>query len=1148
MVKQRYLVVIVRPASEVTYVSPGRRASLLVPFSPEAIISTFIDELWRRLARHDGAIPLTAETHNVSLHLEHENGPVIDVEDLLSDVITDTQKEKIFAVVPTFIQTSDCEEGSLSFRIITPSTTRSRDSCPILKLLMSATVRQLHLSIANAISCTSPPQETVETCECNCTLANELASGPSDPTHFLVIHGKSDVVKLPLEAATVGSLQQALFSKFGQDLETRKKITYNGATQDPDDSRNYTKTPVVSICSKQRHVPIHARVDLDGSDRRRPQVLDLHTSELPIHPACFESSIEALGLSAVAVDGIVDIFAVLRTSSAESLLLRGKSAIFRDLAHWEPSTAQSDRGMAMFLSTLRMPVYYAFDELTRFPPALRCLHILVSGQTPTLFDCAAMSQSLFEVLKTYVEMDAITQDPARLFEGSRLVFGYILQSAKSLHRVMDGSVPNGDEGGNELRYTSAFHTYDIRDHKTHEPVLHALQTSNGLVEAKLFHSLQDGGILAATHLQSFLVEVEIDPRLSRFALQSGGTCPEVIVLSLSGLEDSYGSRASTPHCALDLDRLSDLLHLADMCGRNGLAVHGPSQLASAVAPCLTFDRNAHLAVYTGEQPCGRPGHSSIIFRPQHGEETIDPSVMEQLIAPIIRTYEQDGSAVFDAFGGAEVRRLQDPDEIIMFCVDSSSSMLGATDFREVNQERIELGGQSLAQEELHNALSLEESKVRLVAYESFGDMIAIVATASVQRKDWMTRKVSALLISLLSSEINKKSEALDKERGSAFGPVWRARISSLESDLQALKSFRAGLKIHEEALTQFLRFRASCLIPEAVQRWTWSFGDPVPAVSGAAIIPMLPYDLTEVPDHLRCPISHNLMEDAVEVSDGQIYSRSAIQKWFAIRKTSPLHGAPLDDLSLTVRPDIRGEVVSWVSGTAASNTSDVVTVTFDSRVGSFTRTVSRTTSSRDLYRLAYRGLHAKFEAFHLSVLGMGTLSTSMDITVSSIGLNDSDHITVRIPEDSDTLRVGAGGSYNETPEMCLVKVFRSNREQLFGFCVPRDTTDSLATLIWKYWRHRLRTEHHTEPRMQEIRTNMTENEYLTQGHCTGQLDPENAATGSTSIRGSQASHKVLKVMIRESRGDAWKHRITRLDVLKQMFEALINRMLAYEEK
>lgn len=602
----------------------------------------------------------------------------------------------LLQVVPTFIQTSDHDEDSLTFRIITPSTTKSRDSCPTLKLPISATVRQLHLSIANAIGCTALPQETVEACECNCTLAKDLASGPPDAAHFLVIHGKSDVVKLPLEAATVGSLQQALFSRFGQDLETRKKITYNGATQDPEDSRNYTKTPVVSICSKQRHIPIHARVDLHSSDRIRPQVLDLHTSELPIHPACFESSIEALGLSAVAVDGIVDIFAVLRTSSAESPLLRGKSAIFRDLAHWEPSTAQSNRGMAMFLSTLRVfasvlqdmqseesaldAVYYAFDELTRFPPALRCLHILVSGQTPTVFDCAAMSQSLFEVLKTYVEMDAITQDPARLFEGSRLAFGYILQSAKSLRIMMDASAPDGDEVSNELRYTSAFHTCNIRDHKTREPVRQALQTSNGLVEAKLFHSLQDGGILAATHLQSFLVEVEIDPRLIRFALQSGGTCPEVTVLSLSGLRDGYGSLAGTPHCALDLDPLCDLLHLADMCGRNGLAVHGPSQLASAIAPCLTFDRNAHLAVYTGEQPCGRPGHSSIIFRPQYGEETIDPSVMEQLIAPIIKTYEQDGSAVFDAFGGAEVRRLQDPDEIISKSLSMCARSLLLTQF------------------------------------------------------------------------------------------------------------------------------------------------------------------------------------------------------------------------------------------------------------------------------------------------------------------------------------------------------------------------------------------------------------------------------------------------------------------------------------
>lgn len=497
-------------------------------------------------------------------------------------------------------------------------------------------------------------------------------------------------------------------------------------------------------------------------------------------------------------------------------------------------------------------------------------------------------------------------------------------------------------------------------------------------------------------------------------------------------------------------------------------------------------------------------------------------------------------------------------------------MLGATDFGGVNEHTYEPSRQSytLAEDERHNALSLEESKDSLLAHESFEDMLAIIATTSERRKDWMTRRVLALLTSLLCSKINKQEKALETERGSAFGPVWRTRISGLESDLQATKAFRASLKVHEEALTQFLRFRSSRLDLEAAQRWTWSLGDPVPADSESTMIPMLPYDITEVPRHLRCPISHKLMEDAVEASDGQTYSRSAIQQWFAIRKTSPLHGAPLDNLSLAARPDVRGEVASWIYGATAANTSDVVTVTFDSRVGSFTRTISRTTSLRDLYRLAYRGLQAKFEAFQLSVRGIGALSMSAT-TVSSMRLNDSDHIMIRIPEETDILRVGSRGApmarQNEVQEMCLVKVFQSSRRELFGFWVPRATADSLATLIWKYWRYRLCTMDRTEPQMREITTNirdygdgwvteqtLDETEslslYLTRSHCTGQLEPEDAFTRDTSNLGSQSNHKVLKVMIDPPHEEAWNHRLTRLDVLKQMFEALINRMLAYNYK
>lgn len=585
-------------------------------------------------------------------------------------------------MIPSLVQTtpSGQEEDSISFRIVTPSTSRSRGLCPVLKIPASTTIRQLHLRITNTIGCTAGPEETVDGLECNCTLASDVASGPLEPATCLVIHSKSTVVRLPLEVATAGSLQQALFSRFGQDLETRKKITYHGATIAPDDSGIYTKIPVVSLCSKRRHAPIQARADLDGSDRIRPQVLDLHTSELPIHPACFDSTVNTLRLGTLAINGVVDIFTVPRTSSAQPSLLEGKSAIFRDLAHWEPSIAQSDRGKAMFLSSLRVfasilqdmqsdngardDAYFVFDALTQFPPALRCLHLLVSGQTPTIHDCAALSQSMFEVLRVYVVMDAITQDSGRLFEGSRLLFGFILELAKSFRMTFNGNSASEDQATQESCHTSAFHTYDIRDHKTHEPVLHAFQTPNGLIEANLFSQLQHGGILAGTHLQSLLTLVETDPKLTRIALQSGGIRPEVLVLSLSNLRDSYRERLGNSVQSLDLDRPRDLLSLAEMCSRHGLAMYGPSQLVSAVAPCLTFDRNAHLAVYTGEKPCAMPGHSSTIFRPQQGEETIDPSVMEQLIAPIIKAHEQDGSAVFDSVGDARVRRLQDPDEII----------------------------------------------------------------------------------------------------------------------------------------------------------------------------------------------------------------------------------------------------------------------------------------------------------------------------------------------------------------------------------------------------------------------------------------------------------------------------------------------------
>lgn len=189
--------------------------------------------------------------------------------------------------------------------------------------------------------------------------------------------------------------------------------------------------------------------------------------------------------------------------------------------------------------------------------------------------------------------------------------------------------------------------------------------------------------------------------------------------------------------------------MAELCGRNNLAVHRPSQLASAVAPRLAFDRNAYLAVNTGKQPCAEPGQSSIIFRPQHGKETIDPVVLEKLNAPIIKEYGKDGTAVFDAAGGAQVSRLQDPEEITVFCVDSSASMRSSSDFEEVNTNdtshfetpSFESQAARFEHPEVHAIPSLDDTEESLASYEGFNDMLGIIAAVPGHDKGQVTRKV-----------------------------------------------------------------------------------------------------------------------------------------------------------------------------------------------------------------------------------------------------------------------------------------------------------------------------------------------------------------------------------------------------------------------
>ena len=75
-----------------------------------------------------------------------------------------------------------------------------------------------------------------------------------------------------------------------------------------------------------------------------------------------------------------------------------------------------------------------------------------------------------------------------------------------------------------------------------------------------------------------------------------------------------------------------------------------------------------------------------MFRPVDVEdESVDVAIITQVIEPLLRVRANCESHLFDAYGGALRRKENCPDEIILFCVDSSRSMNKASDFEELNE-------------------------------------------------------------------------------------------------------------------------------------------------------------------------------------------------------------------------------------------------------------------------------------------------------------------------------------------------------------------------------------------------------------------------------------------------------------------------------
>jgi ubiquitin-protein ligase len=1164
---------------------------------------------------------VTAETHNLTLHLRSQAGPAIDPNDVLSDVVLGS--EAIFAVFSqrdtaigdatvqlragdssaeesaTIAETSATQpnEGdAVSVRVITPTTAKQvRSSLPMFAISVNATLQQLHEQVSRHLGLPANFEKNASVNECNCSFARKLSDHHSSPATTFVIHGKSMVENLlVVTRPKQDDLRNALQTQFGANFETKKKVHYLG--EELDSEGRYTRLPVIAFCAKSRHVPASARVaELpDEFDQSWSNILDLHTTEMPIHTAAMSKTISETGLLGLCVEGVLDIFAVNRsTTPVSNVTCAGKGAVFRNRAYWCPEIEQTDRGIAMFLASLRVtasllqdmeddPASYdallhAVDLMLSFPPALRTLHLLGQGKTPSPSECAALSHSFFHTLETFMPEDLIGATRKRLFEGSRLLFGFLFEKARSL-KLHESQLISPQK----WPYLSALQVVETRDSVTNEPVMEPVTTEAGIVEKAYFDAFSQAGILSSNTMQSALSQGQVERTTIRRAMLGGGARAEIQVLchDLLVANYTYADGGNIAH-VMDESELHDLQYLAELCGRNKLSVHRPSQLTSAVAPRLTFDRNAHLAVYLGEQGYSEPGRSSLVFRPLTGvTETPDAAVVEQLIEPIIKSYESEGTAVFDSYGGATVRKLEAPDEILMFCVDCSASMRQATDFAEIDEDDEEETGvlQPTVEGEYFAEVRLEDVKEELCKHESFTDMVAIVAASPEAQRQSAAARVLAILDNITADQLSHRMKAAARLRQQfRYGPT--TVLNQRTEEVKRQKTFYAGLRTHEQQVKDFLIYRSAVFTPSST-RWTWSPGDDVPSSSASHFnIPALSDQLTEVPDEIRCPISHEVMTDAVRAADGHNYSRHALQQWFTIRKSSPLNGTDLQDISISEQGDIVRTALQWIEGDGlvgtvqytgeerpskkrrSASTTDLITLTFNSHLGGFTRLVPRSLTLFNLYKLAFRGLKARHNMFQL-VQSVGNRAiTPSPQTIGSHGLQDGDAFTIRIAKDAETSDrlpphdVASG-------DLALVKVYDHNHDLAVSYWVNRYSSQSTASVQWKYWRALSENPQPTPLAIQplEFWTNMSSsgdglssgmphpdstdrlNFYLNRGYCFGHLGHEEVFSNAQGIRDQKL---VLKVLLTAPHRKAKQNVLSRLDVLKQIFETLINKILAY---
>jgi len=207
--------------------------------------------------------------------------------------------------------------------------------------------------------------------------------------------------------------------------------------------------------------------------------------------------------------------------------------------------------------------------------------------------------------------------------------------------------------------------------------------------------------------------------------------------------------------------------------------------------------------------------------------------------------------------------------------------------------------------------------------------------------------------------------------------------------------------------------------------------------------------------------------DPVKASDGFTYERNAIERWFQIRKSSPCTGLELEDTDLKSNGQLANEIKNWINGEDIQQPpvrsskrlrfslsgDKKIDIQFFSRMGSFGRRIPTSLAVNDLYSMAFRGLKGRHTRFGLH--SNNVVIKPSQKKISSLNIVDGSIIHINIDSSTltDSQKKTDATSDTAFEELCLIKVYKQPDDILFSYWTPKTTTNTLTSILFRYWRH-----------------------------------------------------------------------------------------------